>query len=46
MRIGEGREWRTVALMLPVAVLILLGVVLPGPVSVLIDQCVSNLMPR
>ena len=46
MRIGEGREWRTVALMLPVAVLILLGVVLPGPVSALIDQCVSNLMPR
>jgi hydrogenase-4 component F len=46
VRIGEGREWPTVALMLPVAVLILLGVVLPGPVSTLIDRCVSNLIPR
>ena len=46
VRIGEGREWGAVALMLPVAVLILLGVVLPEPVSALIDQCVSNLIPR
>jgi hydrogenase-4 component F len=46
VRVGEGREWSTTVLMLPVAVLILLGVVLPGPVSALIDQCVSNLIPR
>jgi hydrogenase-4 component F len=46
VRVGEGREWSTTVLMLPVAVLILLGVVLPGPISALIDQCVSNLIPR
>jgi hydrogenase-4 component F len=46
VRVGEGREWATVALVFPVAVLILLGVVLPGPVSALINQCVSNLIPR
>jgi len=43
--IGESREWSTLALVVPVAVLIVLGVVLPGPVSALIDQCVRNLTP-
>jgi hydrogenase-4 component F len=46
IRMGEPREWTTVALILPVAVLILLGVVLPWPVSALIDQAVHNLIPR
>jgi hypothetical protein len=42
---GEGREWSTVALVVPIAVLVVLGIVLPGPVSALIDQSVSNLRP-
>jgi hydrogenase-4 component F len=43
--IGESREWSTFALVVPVAVLIVLGIVLPGPVSALIDRCVSTLRP-
>jgi hydrogenase-4 component F len=41
--VGEGREWPTVVLLLPVAVLVLLGVVLPKSVSSLIELSVRSL---
>src|SRR5712691_11513420 len=41
--VGERREWSTHALVVPIVVLVVLGIVLPGSVSALIDQSVSNL---
>ncbi len=46
VRVGEDRQWSTMALMLPACVLVALGVVLPSPVSTLIHQCVISLLPR
>jgi hydrogenase-4 component F len=43
VRIGERRGWPVLALIGSAAVLVALGVILPAPVSVLIDQCVSLL---
>ena len=41
-----GAAMLSVEFAVAVAVLVVLGIVLPGPVSALIDQCVTNLMPR
>lgn len=42
---GERRGWPIAVLLLPPAVLIVLGVALPGPVSLLIDRTVGALLP-
>lgn len=42
---GEGAGWATVALLVPIVVLVVLGLVLPGPVSALIREGARVLAP-
>ncbi len=42
---GEQHAWPVAVLLLPAAVLVVLGVTLPEPVSLLIDQTVGTLLP-
>ena len=42
---GEPRSWQIVALLVPAAVLVVLGVTLPPPLSALILDSVGNLFP-
>ncbi|OLB63788.1 MAG: hypothetical protein AUI11_00045 [Acidobacteria bacterium 13_2_20CM_2_66_4] len=42
---GERRSWPLLALAVPIALLIVLGVALPAPVDALIRQCVASLAP-
>jgi len=43
--VGEGRTWSVAALAVSVGVLVVLGVILPRPISTLIHQSVSSLIP-
>jgi len=42
---GERGGWPAIALAVPVLLLIVLGVILPGPISTLLHQSVASLMP-
>jgi hydrogenase-4 component F len=42
---GEHRGWPILALVVPVAVLVVLGVALPAPISTLLRQSVGSLVP-
>jgi hydrogenase-4 component F len=42
---GEGRRWPLVALTVPIALLIVLGVAMPPSVNAFIRQCVTSLAP-
>ncbi len=46
VEVGEAPGWPAAALALPMGLLVVLGVLLPSPVSALIDRCVTTLMPR
>jgi hydrogenase-4 component F len=41
---GERAGWPVVALIVPAAILVVLGVALPGPLATLIQQSVGNLL--
>lgn len=45
LRQGERRGWPLIALIVPALVLVVLGVILPAPLSTLIHQSVRNLVP-
>jgi hydrogenase-4 component F len=45
VRVGEQRSWPVAALLVPVVILVVLGVSLPGALSTLIHQSVANLVP-
>lgn len=45
VRVGEHRGWLAIAFAVPVVMLIVLGVMLPGPISTLIHQSVASLIP-
>jgi hydrogenase-4 component F len=45
VRLGEQRSWPILALIVPAALLVVLGVTLPTPISTLIHQSVGSLVP-
>jgi hydrogenase-4 component F len=45
VEVGERSGWTTVALLVPVAILVVLGVTLPTPLSTLIRHSVASLIP-
>jgi hypothetical protein len=45
VRTGEHRSWALLTLCIPFAILVLLGVVLPTPISALLQQTTSSLAP-
>ena len=45
VRAGEPRGWPILALLVPVAILVVLGMALPAPMSALLQQSVGTLAP-